>query len=273
MADGVGRWERRTVLRRAGLLAGGAVLGAGATAQSAWIADRRLPLAGGPASATLGSDRQEVGAGELSVVWAVPTERRLVALTFDDGPRPQWTPMALDTLDQYAVPATFFLVGERARRHGGILRDRLGRHEVGNHSWAHHDLARKDATEVYDDLRRSHEAITEAVGVAPRLLRPPYGHLGGAVLHAAVRLDYRLVLWSVQMLEGRFPDDPAGHARKIVAEVQPGAILLAHDVGPANRLVALRGLPAMITGLRDRGFTFVTVSELLRRASLSRAAG
>lgn len=87
------------------------------------------------------------------------------------------------------------------------------------------------------------------------------------MLHAAVRLHYRLVLWSVQMLEGRFPDDPAGHARRIVAEVQPGTILLAHDVGPANRLIALRGLPAMITGLRDRGFTFVTVSELLRQAT------
>ncbi|WP_320067533.1 polysaccharide deacetylase family protein [Micromonospora sp. RTGN7] len=268
MGDGVGRWERRAVLRRAGLLAGGAVLGAGAAAESTWIADRKLPITGGPASATLGADRQQVGAGELSVVWAVRTGQRLVALTFDDGPGPQWTPMVLDTLDRYAVPATFFLVGERVRRHAGIVRGRLGRHEVGNHSWAHHDLARRDATEVHDDLRRTHEAIVEAVGVAPRLLRPPYGHLGGSVLHAAARLDYRLVLWSLQMVEGQFPHDPAGHARRIVAGVQPGTILLAHDVGPANRLVALRGLSAMITGLQDRGFTFVTVSDLLRQATV-----
>lgn len=268
MADGGGRWNRRAVLRRTALLAGGAALGAAATAQTTWIADRRLPLAGGPASATLGNRHQQVGSGAVEVIWGVRTGERVVALTFDDGPRPQWTPMVLDTLAKYAVPATFFLVGERARQHAALVRDRLAGHEVGNHSWAHHDLARMDAQTAYDDLRRSHDAIAAATGVAPRLLRPPWGHLGGAVLHAAARLDYRLVLWTLQMVEGAFPNDPTGHARRIVADVQPGTILLAHDVGTEQRLVALRGLPDMITGLRARGYTFVTVSQLLRRSAV-----
>ncbi|MCW3844102.1 polysaccharide deacetylase family protein [Micromonospora yasonensis] len=268
MADGVGRWGRRAVLRRTALLAGGAALGAVATAESAWIADRRLPLAGGPASATLGSRQQQVGSGAVEVTWGVRTAQRLVALTFDDGPRPQWTPMVLDTLAKYGVPATFFLVGQRARQHAALVRDRLSGHEVGNHSWAHHDLARMDAHAAYDDLKRSHDAIVEATGVAPRLLRPPWGHLGGAVLHAAARLDYRLVLWTLQMVEGEFPHDPTGHARRIVADVQPGTILLGHDVGTEQRLVALRGLPDMITGLRARGYTFVTVSQMLSRAAV-----
>ncbi|MFI7429661.1 polysaccharide deacetylase family protein [Micromonospora sp. NPDC049836] len=267
MADGTGAvWGRRTVLRRSALLAGGAALGAAVTSQTTWIADRRLPLAGGPASATLGSRHQQVGAGVVEVAWGVPTAERLVALTFDDGPQPRWTPMVLDTLEQHRVPATFFLVGARARQHAALVRDRLGRHEVGNHSWGHHDLARMDAPTAYDDLRRSHDAIATATGQAPRLLRPPWGHLGGAVLHAAARLNYRLVLWTLQMVEGEFPNDPAGHARRIVADVQPGTILLGHDVGTDKRLVALRGLPDIITGLRDRGYSFVTVSQLLRRA-------
>ncbi|MEU1684163.1 polysaccharide deacetylase family protein [Micromonospora sp. NPDC005707] len=272
MADGVARWGRRRVLRRTALLAGGAALGVAATAQTTWIADRRLPLAGGPASATLGSRYQQVGGGGVEVVWAVRTGDPLVALTFDDGPQPHWTPMVLDTLAEHRVPATFFLVGERARRHAALVRDRLGGHEVGNHSWAHHDLARMDAHTAYDDLRRSHEAIAAATGVAPRLLRPPWGHLGGAVLHAAARLNYRLVLWTLQMVEAEYPHDPAGHARRIVADVRPGTILLGHDVGPERRLVALGGLPDMITGLRARGYTFVTVSELLRRAAALGAA-
>ncbi|MEV0153228.1 polysaccharide deacetylase family protein [Micromonospora sp. NPDC050686] len=263
MADDGGRLGRRTVLRRTALLAGGAAVGAVAMSESTWIADRRLPLAGGPASGTLGNHFQQVGAGEVAVTWGVRTNDPLVALTFDDGPRPQWTTRVLDTLDRYAVPATFFLVGERARRYAGVVRGRLGRHEVGNHSWAHRDLARMDATAVHDDLRRSHDAITEATGVAPRLVRPPYGHLGGAVLHAAARLDYRLVLWTLQMVESEFPDDPAGHARRIVENVRPGTILLAHDVGTRRRLVALDGLPDMIAGLRGRGYRFVTVSQLL----------
>ncbi|NYF54944.1 polysaccharide deacetylase family protein [Micromonospora purpureochromogenes] len=264
--DGV-RWGRRTVLRGGALLAGGTAVGAVGMSETTYLADRRLPLAGGPASATVGNGRQQVGGGALEVVWHVPTEGRTVALTFDDGPLPQWTPMVLDTLDEHDVPATFFLVGQRVRRHAGLIRDRLGRHEVGNHSWRHRDLARMDATEVHDDLRRSHDAITDVTGRPPRVARPPYGHLGGAVLHAAVRLDYRLVLWSLQMVEGEFPNDPAGHARRIVADVVPGTILLAHDVGAERRQVALRGLPAMIDGLRDRGYTFVTVSQLLRRAT------
>ncbi|MFU8852652.1 polysaccharide deacetylase family protein [Micromonospora sp. SL1-18] len=268
MADGMRGWNRRAVLRRTALLAGGVALGAVGTVQTTWIADRRLPIAGGPASATLGARHQEVGAGTVEAIWGVNTSERLLALTFDDGPLPKWTPMVLDTLEKYDVPATFFMVGVRARQNAALVRGRLGRHEVGNHSWAHHDLARMDANTAYDDLRRSHDAITEATGVEPHLLRPPWGHLGGAVLHAVARLDYRLVLWTLQMVEGEFPRDPVGHARRIVADVQPGTILLGHDVGTEQRLVALRGLPDMITGLRGRGYTFVTVSQLLRHATV-----
>ncbi|MFU8872093.1 polysaccharide deacetylase family protein [Micromonospora sp. SL4-19] len=268
MGDGAGRWGRRTVLRRTALLAGGVALGAAGTTQTTWIADRRLPIAGGPASATLGNRYQQVGTGTVEVAWGVRTAERLLALTFDDGPLPQWTPMVLDTLEKYEVPATFFMVGARARKHADLVRGRLSRHEVGNHSWIHHDLARMDAHTAYDDLRRSHDAIAEATGVVPGLLRPPWGHLGGAVLHAAAQLDYRLVLWTLQMVEGEFPHDPAGHARRIVADVQPGTILLGHDVGTEQRLVALRGLPDMITGLRARGYTFVTVSQLLRHGAV-----
>lgn len=254
---------RRTVLRRVALVATGAAAGAATFAEVTRYADRRLPLAGGPASGTWGNRQQSAGPGDLQIVWSGRTDRRLVALTFDDGPRPQWTPMVLDTLDRHGVPATFFMVGERVRAHGDLIRDRLARHEVANHSWAHHDLARMDAVAVQDDLRRTHEVIAETTGREPKLFRPPYGHFGGSTTLIAARLGYRLVLWSLQMVEGEYPDGPAAHARYIVANTEPGTILLAHDTGPQNRLVALRGLPDMITGLRDRGFRFVTVSELL----------
>ncbi|WP_433126900.1 polysaccharide deacetylase family protein [Micromonospora sp. CA-240977] len=268
MAEGTRGWGRRDLLRRGLLAVGGVTLGAGTS--EAWRSTQhRLPIAGGPASATVGNGRQDVGIGALEVSWSGRTSQRLVALTFDDGPAPQWTPMVLDTLARHQVPATFFMVGAQARRHADVVRDRLAGHEVGNHSWDHRDLAELDAAEAYDDLRRSHDAIAEATGREPRLLRPPYGHLGGAVLHAAARLDYRLVLWSLQMVERGFPDDPAGHARRIVAEVRPGTIVLGHDVGARRRLVALRGLTDMINGLRQRGYTFVTVSALLRASVAS----
>ncbi|WP_430497543.1 polysaccharide deacetylase family protein [Micromonospora trifolii] len=262
MVEGARGWGRRDLLRRGLLVVGGVAIGAG-TSEAWWTTHRRMPIAGAPASATLGNGQQGVGSGALEVVWSGRTDQRLVALTFDDGPAPEWTPMVLDTLARHRVPATFFMVGAQVRRHADVVRDRLAGHEVGNHSWGHRDLAELDAAEAYDDLRRSHDAIVDLTGVPPVLLRPPYGHLGGAVLHAAARLDYRLVLWSLQMVEREFPDDPAGHAQRIVAEVRPGTIVLGHDVGARRRLVALRGLTDMINGLRSRGYTFVTVSALL----------
>ncbi|GGK18770.1 hypothetical protein GCM10010124_09240 [Pilimelia terevasa] len=256
--------DRRALLRGAGLLGCGVGLGAVGAASGAGLLERRLPILGGPASATVADRGRHPGQGRLDVMWSVRTPDRLVALTFDDGPRPDWTTFTLDTLAAHDVPATFFFVGERVRRHAAVVRGRMGRHEVGSHSWRHADLATLDADAVHTDLARAHAAIAEVTGQQPRLFRPPYGHLGGATLLAASRFDYQVVLWSLQMLESQYPGDPAGHARDLAARVEPGAVLLAHDVGPADRLVALRGLPQFIAGVRARGFRFVTVTQLLR---------
>ncbi|MGW0431173.1 polysaccharide deacetylase family protein [Micromonospora sp. NPDC003197] len=258
-----GDTRRRTILRRAALVAAGAGVGAVAFAEAADVVDRKLPIRGGAAGATVASRDHHPGAGQVLVTWAGPPDRKLVALTFDDGPRPEWTNMVLDTLQRYDVPATFFLVGRRVRKYASVLTGRMDRHEVGNHTWNHRDMARVDAEEAYRDLSRAHQAIAEVTGQEAALLRPPYGHLGGGAVLAAARLNYRIVLWSLQMLESKFPGDPAGHARHMVEQTEPGAILLAHDVGPQDRLVAIRGLPDMITGLRARGFEFVTVSQLM----------
>ncbi|GGJ83292.1 hypothetical protein GCM10010123_11140 [Pilimelia anulata] len=255
---------RRGWLRRAGLLALGAGCGGAGAVGGADLLDRALPIRGGAASATTASRGAHPGLDRLDVLWSIRTERKLVALTFDDGPKPNWTTLTLDTLDALGVPATFFFVGDRARRYAGVVRGRMDRHEVGNHSWRHHDLARLDAGAVRADLERAHDAIAAATGRTPRLFRPPYGHLGGSTLLAASELGYRVVLWSRQMVESRFPGDPAGHAAHVAAGVAPGAVLLAHDVGPADRLVALRGLPELVRRVRARGYRFVTVGELLR---------
>ncbi|HET8680784.1 MAG TPA: polysaccharide deacetylase family protein [Micromonosporaceae bacterium] len=122
-----------------------------------------------------------------------------------------------------------------------------------NRTWDHLDLARRTPDEACADLLRAHEAIVEVTGQAPRLVRPPYGHLGGSAALAAARLHYQVVFWSLQMVESCYPGDPLGHARFVVEHTEPGAILLAHDIGAADRLVALHGLPDMITGLRGWG--------------------
>ncbi|MEK8109511.1 polysaccharide deacetylase family protein [Micromonospora sp. M12] len=121
MTEGARGWGRRDLVRRGLLVLGGVAVGAG-TSEAWWSTHRRMPIAGGPASTTLGNAQQDVGSGAVKVVWSVSTSERLVALTFDDGPAPQWTPLVLDTLAQHRVPATFFMVGAQVRRHADVVR-------------------------------------------------------------------------------------------------------------------------------------------------------
>ncbi|NJC72709.1 polysaccharide deacetylase family protein [Planosporangium thailandense] len=252
---------RRSLLRGSLLVGAGAVAGAAATQVPRWVGPDRLPLDGGYAAA---ADRLgDVRHPGTSVTYFVQTSEPVVAFTFDDGPGPLWTKLVLDTLDHYQVPATFFMVGRNLDLHRDLVRGRLDRHEVGNHSWSHADLARLDLNGVRREISRSHEMIHAVTGREAHLIRPPYGHLGGSTLLAADSLGYNVVLWSQQMHEAAYVSNEQGQVSDIVRHATPGSIILAHDVGNNTRLVALRHLGEMITGLRARGFRFVTVSELM----------
>jgi peptidoglycan/xylan/chitin deacetylase (PgdA/CDA1 family) len=253
--------SRRTLLRSALLVIGGAAVGAAATRLPALLGSDRLPLAGGYAPAN--DEASAVLHPGTSVTYYVQTTEPVVAFTFDDGPGPQWTSMVLDVLDAFKIPATFFVVGRNLRDHADLVRGRLDRHEVGNHSWSHADLAQMDLAGVRHEMTRTHDMIEKVVRQQSSVLRPPWAHLGGSTLLAADSLGYDVVLWSHQMHERAYRDDPAGQVRDIVDHVTPGSIVLAHDIGSSDRLIALRQLGAMFTGLRARGYRFVTVSELM----------
>jgi peptidoglycan/xylan/chitin deacetylase (PgdA/CDA1 family) len=265
-ARGMTGTSRRRLLRGAGLAVAGAVAGAvGGTEVPRWCGWDHPPLGGGYAAAD--DNQGAVVASSVSVRYFVETARRAVALTFDDGPSPRYTPRFLDVLAEAGVPATFFLVGQNVRDHHDLIAGRLDGHEVGNHSWAHRDLATMDLARIQDDLRRTHAVIQERLGRTPTLMRPPFAHLGGSTVLAADSLGYDLVLWDRQMHERRFEGDPAGQAADIVGTVRPGSIVLAHDAGDKRRLVALGALKDVIAGLKARGFEFVTVSGLIAGAA------
>lgn len=237
----------------------------GITELERWCGWNDPPLGGGYAAAD--DNQGAISSPAVRVRYFVETTRPLVALTFDDGPAPDYTPRFLDALDEAGVPATFFMVGRNVRDHAGLVKDRLAHHEVGNHSWAHRDLATMDLKAIQDDLRRTQATIQDKLGRTPVLFRPPYAHLGGSTVLAADSLGYDLVLWNRQMHERRFTHDPAGQARDIVDTVRPGSIVLAHDAGDKRRLVALDSLKDLVAGLRARGFEFVTVSDLIADAA------
>ncbi len=252
---------------RRGLVAGGLATAAGvalgvtATQIPHWFGPDRLPLDGGYAPA--GNASSWSPRGGVRTIWHVPTDKPWVALTFDDGPEPDWTPRVLDTLDSVNATATFFVVGERLLHNASLVHGRYDRHEVANHTFTHADLAERDEAGVRDQLKRCHDAIVQVVGRRPTLMRPPWGHLGGSTLTVADEFDYDVVMWSYAMAEELFQKNPSGIVAHAANAARPGSILLAHDVGNTGRLVTINNLAGIITALRDKGLELVTVSQLL----------
>lgn len=265
------RLSRRALLRGTALALTGGIVGAvGAEQVPRWAGWDHPPLSGGYAAAA--DSQTAIGTSAVTVRYYAETTARVVALTFDDGPAPDYTPTALDALDEAGVPATFFMVGRNVDKYADLVRDRLDRHEVGNHSWAHRDLATMGLAAIRDDLTRTRDVIEDRLGRTPTLMRPPFGHLGGSTLLAADSLKYDVVLWDRQMHERQFPGDPAGQARDLIDTVRPGSIVLAHDVGDRRRLVALRSITTLVAGLQAKGFRFATVSGLLAEAARTNPA-
>lgn len=260
--------------RRAALAGiGGTLLGAAATrvSDTTFLAEPTpgphtpLPFYGGFASAIRPDLSRPTGAGS-SLVWRADRTDLACALTFDDGPRPDWTPRVLEALAAENVPGTFFVKGVNVRDHSSIHADSLARHEIGNHTWDHPDLARLDLAACTEQLNRTTEAIHTAYGIVPTLFRPPYGHVGGSAVLAAAQAGLTTVFWSAQFREDLYVNHPAGIADGVAAMIHPGAIVLGHDTGPANRLIAIDNLRAIIDRLRGLGYTFHTVSDLLAGA-------
>lgn len=189
-----------------------------------------------------------------------PASRKRIALTFDDGPSP-YTSRILDVLDARDVPATFFVVGRNVAGREALLTRMLAEgHMIGNHSFTHVSLAKADAAALrqIDDTQA---AIASATGFTPCLLRPPFGLGSRALLRALDRRRLTSTLWSVNPRDYRNPGT-AAIKRRVLAGVKPGAIVLDHD-GGGDRRQTLAAIPAIIRTLKARGYTFVTVTDLL----------
>ncbi len=250
--------ERRQVLRAGALVAAGAAVGR-------WSRQPAEPDALAAKDRSFAGTRSaEAVATTTKVIWRVETDEPVVALTFDDGPVPAYTQDYLDMLRDRRVPATFNLVGRNALAHPALVRQEIAdRHQVENHSWSHLDLATATTAETDAELTRGADVLESLTGRAPRYFRPPRGNLSGATLNAASRVGEDVLLWSVQLHESRLDVD--ANVAHVLARVQPGSILLAHDSRhrKIDRRIGLRALPVIIDRLRARGFRFVTVDELV----------
>ncbi len=187
-----------------------------------------------------------------------------IALTFDDGPSPKLTPKLLDLLAEHHIKATFFVIGQNVVEHPEIVARAVREgHEIGNHSWSHPNFGHMSDESVRLQLKRTDQAIENATGSRPVLLRPPYGSITPRQkrwIHN--EFGYDIVLWDVDPLDWKRPGPTAIFSR-IMKATRPGSIVLSHDI----HLGTIEAMPAILSQLEARGFKFVTVSELIGLAA------
>lgn len=202
------------------------------------------------------------------VVWRGPASRPVVAVTFDDGPHPEYTTRIAEILSKERAVATFFCVGERIERHPGLATalHRAG-HGLENHSFAHgtgRDLFQTHRLCI--DLRRCQQAVVGITSTAPRYYRPAVG-LRNPVVHRAARtVGLEVVTWTSAARDGVFALD-VPRAQRMGTQATPGSILALHDGVSAERSAlreqTVRNLPPLLRCLNDRGLGLVTLRELL----------
>jgi peptidoglycan/xylan/chitin deacetylase (PgdA/CDA1 family) len=203
-------------------------------------------------------------------IWHGPRDRPQVALTFDDGPDPQVTPSILEALGSAEARATFFTIGRHLEKHRDIAARALREgHEIGNHSWMHSYFQNFYRTNHQrSDLDRSTRLIQELSGSsAEPLYRSPVGLKSPALARVAHARKLTVVAWSLHSRD-TFTRDVESTAALVLSRIAPGDIVLMHDGHEReghHRSTAAAALPKILRGLRERGLSSVTVSELLRR--------
>lgn len=189
-----------------------------------------------------------------------------IALTFDDGPHPRYTPQILDILEKYNIKATFFIIGQNAGYYPEVLNKVIeAGHELGNHTYFHRDLSKANEDIVLDEIISTENEIEERVGYTTKILRPPGGLYGLPAISIAEKLDYRVILWTLDTKDWQCP--PAKNiVKNVLKNIKGGDIILMHDYvsGKSQTPEALRSI---IPALLANGYEFVTISELISSES------
>ncbi len=188
-------------------------------------------------------------------------KEKVIALTFDDGPWPRTTLQVLKILDNNNIKATFFWIGQNVKAYPQIAREVVANgHAIGNHTW-HHSYRSMDEPMAAHEIEDTTKLIYMTTGVKTSVFRPPGGLLNNGVADYAKKKNYVMVMWSVDSMDyNRLT--PKQLVNNVLRKAQPGGIVLMHD-GGGDRPATVEALPQIIAQLKEQGYSFVTVPELL----------
>ena len=197
-----------------------------------------------------------VQASENSSIRAEKTITAKVALTFDDGPHPVYTPQLLDGLNERGVHATFFVVGKNILGNEALLkRMETEGHLIGNHTYSHVKLSELDIARACAEVEKTNALICEVTGKEPEFIRPPFGEWKKAM---ECSFEMIPVLWDVDPLDWT-TKNTALVVERVLKDTKPGDIILLHDYYQSSVDAALE----IVDALTERGYKFVTVDELI----------
>ncbi len=183
-------------------------------------------------------------------------ERKKIALTFDDGPHPYYTDQLLDGLEERGVRATFFVTGEHASLHPDVIRRmQEAGHLIGNHTYSHIQLTKKNREKFKEELLKTNEVIREITGEEVLFVRPPYGSWDKAF---EKELNMFPVLWTIDPLDW-CSDNVGCIVERVVNKAGEGEIILLHDYYDTSVTAALE----IVDELLEEGYEFVTVEEIM----------
>lgn len=213
------------------------------------------------APATARKEAGDKGEGKLGAVDC--RKAKCIALTFDAGPGKD-TPKLLDTLKKEKVPATFFLLGKHhvVKYPEVVKRQAAEGHEIANHTWTHEVLTDLKPAEIRDELELTQKAIVKITGERPKLMRPPQGRTDDTVSGISKDLGLAQILWNATAKDYSTNDSELIKER-ILKQAKKDGIILLHDIYDGT----VPAVPGIIAELKKRGFSFVTVSQLMAPAT------
>ena len=199
------------------------------------------------------------GSQRLLPIYSVERDDRKISISFDAAWGNEHTQGILDTLDQYGVKTTFFLVDFWAEKYPEDVKAIYAKgHELGNHSSTHPDMAKLSKEQIRQELDKTAETIEGITGIRPTLFRPPFGSYNNSLIETCESLGYKVIQWSVDSLDWKKLTTEQ-IVERVVRNVEPGSIVLFHN----NADHVEEYLPLVLRSLIEQGYEIVPIGELI----------